>query len=227
MTMTAACSHPLSRQRTSGLLFRRVQQACFLALFVGIWAGDYVHASDDTQQTDTKQTDGDSPLSVAPLDHKHYAESRPDWVDQPPSRVDGVDLLPVSSIPCRDEKLCEEALNAAMRAATITFAESLTNDEASESWLELTDQWIADRSDANKRYHGQVTIGNETLYESATVLRFREQDRAEILQQWEQQQVGQRLVVLVGGGSVMLAGLIGGAALLSLIVRRAELRVTS
>ncbi len=68
----------------------------------------------------------DSELSVAPLTHTVYAESRPSWIDQAPTREDEDDLLPVSSVPCRDEKLCDEALQVAMRAATETYAESLT-----------------------------------------------------------------------------------------------------
>ena len=176
---------------------------------------------------ESEKTSKDSSLSVAPLTHTEYAESRPKWVDQAATRDDDDDLLSVSSVPCRDEKLCDEALKVAMRAATETYAESLTGDDQTENWLSLDDQWINERRDSKKQYQGKVIIGNETFYESATVLRFDEEDREEILKQWEQLQVSQRLVGLGIVGVLVVAALIGATALLSIIVRRAELRVTT
>ncbi len=59
------------------------------------------------------------------------------------------------------------------------------------------------------------------------MLRFDEEDREDILKQWEQLQVSQRLVGLGIVGTFAVAALIGSTALLSIIVRRAELRVTT
>ncbi len=197
-----------------------LSMAWSLALLIGC-SSSVLHAAE------SEQPKKESNLSVAPLTHTEYAESRPSWIDQAPTRDDDDDLLSVSSVPCRDEKLCDEALKVAMRAATETYAESLTGNDQTESWLRLDDQWINERRDSKKQYHGPVTIGNETFYESATVLRFDEEDRQEILKQWEQLQVSQRLVGLGIVGTLAVAALIGSTALLSIIVRRAELRVTT
>ncbi|MGV3485665.1 MAG: hypothetical protein ACO1RT_14710 [Planctomycetaceae bacterium] len=165
-------------------------------------------------------------LSVAPSSHREFPAERPEWVDAPQSRVGDVDRVSVTSTPCRSESLCEEALRVSMRATLETYIESLTGVEESSGVVVFDDQWIDRHRDDTRTYLGSIKTGDGVMYESATVLAFDEADRRLIQQRWQRHQVGQRLAVLGATGGFAAVALIGMAAALSMVTRRAELRVS-
>lgn len=164
-------------------------------------------------------------LSVAPSSHQEFSPTRPSWVDASPSLDGDVHRLPVTSMPCSTEALCEEALNANMRGAVENYIESLTGAEESSSVITLDDDWIQAHRDSSKSYRGTVLKGEETWYESATELVFDAEDQGLIHRLWRRNQMTQRLAALGIFSGVTVTFLIGIAASLSIVTRRAEQRV--
>jgi len=169
---------------------------------------------------------GTTELSVAPSSHREFPEERPSWVDEAPSVTGEVHRWPVTSSRCSAESLCDEGLKVSMRAAVETYVETITGDETSSKVVTLTDDWIENRRDKSKQYLGTVKLGDELMYEAATVLVFDADDQKMIKRLWRQNQVSQRLAVLgiLSGGVVSV--FVGIAATLSMVTRRAEQRVS-
>ncbi len=189
----------------------------FLLTYAPVTLADEVDTADDT---------GPVALSVAPTDHLEFAEDRPSWVDSAPVLEGEVHRWPVVSTPCRSEALSEEGLRVNLRAAVETYIETLTQSQESGAAVPMDDEWINKHRDAAKKYTGTVRRGDEVMYESATVLEFDRKDREWIESRWRRFQVGQRVAVLgiFSGGVVTL--LVGIAAGLSVVTRRAEQRVS-
>lgn len=179
-------------------------------------------AAGDAEAADASQT---GELSVAPSSHREFPQERPEWVETLESRDGDVDRRTVTSIPCRSEALCKESLQVSMRATVETYIESITGVEESSSIVTFDDQWIDRHRDGSRFYLGTVTTGDEVMYESATVLAFDADDRHLIQQRWRRHQVGQRLAVLGAMSGFGMTALIGIAATLSVVTRRAEKRV--
>jgi hypothetical protein len=179
-------------------------------------------AADENAKVEAKKP---TELSVAPTSHQEFASSRPNWVDASPSLEGDVHRLPVTSIPCRTESLCEDALKANMRGAVDNYIETLTGSEESSGLILLDDQWISEHRDKSKYYIGTVLKGEETLYESATELVFEKEDQEMIQRLWRRHQVNERLAILGFVSGLVVTSLIGVAATLSMVTRRAEQRV--
>jgi len=194
------------------------------AVFIGFLAMNLrlSSAADENTEVKTKKL---TELSVAPSSHQEFASSRPSWVDVSPSLEGSVHRLPVTSIPCRTESLCEDALNANLRGAVENYIETLTGAEESSRLITLDDAWISQHRDKAKYYVGTVLKGNETLYESATELVFDQEDQEMIRRLWRRNQVSERLAILGFLSGVTATLFIGIAATLSMVTRRAEQRV--
>lgn len=164
-------------------------------------------------------------LSVAPSTHREFPTDRPAWVDAEPTLETTPHRWPVVSTPCRSEALSEESLKVNSRAAVETYIETLTGSVDSAPIIALDDQWIEDRRDASKQYRGTIQEGDETLYEAATVLVFDAEDEQMIRNRWQQNLVSHRLGALGVMGACLITLLVGTAAGLSIVTRRAEQRV--
>ncbi len=175
-------------------------------------------ASDDVAKPAT-------PLSVPPSSHQEYPSQRPEWVANTPDLSGAVHVWPVTSTPCSTEALCNDSLRVQLRAALETYVETLTGDEESSGVVQIDDDWIDAHRDPTKHYLGTIKRGDEELFESATVLRFDKADQQMIKSQWHRQQVGQRIAIVSVLGASTVAMLVGLAAALSVVTRRAEQRV--
>jgi hypothetical protein len=164
-------------------------------------------------------------LSVAPSTHREFPTDRPAWVDAEPTLETTPHRWPVVSTPCRSEALAEESLKVNLRAAVETYIETITGSVESAPIIALDDQWIQDRRDASKQYRGTIKEGDETLYEAATVLVFDAEDEQMIRNRWQQNLVSHRLGALGVMGAGLITLLVGTAAGLSMVTRRAEQRV--
>jgi hypothetical protein len=165
-------------------------------------------------------------LSVAPAGHYEFPSDRPEWIEKLQVRVGETDRLSVTSVPCRDKSLCDESLKVNMRAALENYIEEVTGAEESSSIIRLDDEWIEKHRDETTNYQGTVQAGDETMYESATMLVFDADDRKQIESLWRRNQVSHRLAALglLSGTAVTL--FVGLVAILSIVTRRAEQRIT-
>lgn len=197
----------------------------FTALLCAAFLATHLRLSTAAEASDAKDKPATSELSVPPSNHREFPEDRPAWIDEIPSRQGDIDRWPVTSTPCRSESLCGESLKVSMRATVETYIESITGVEQSSSVVTFDDQWIEAHRDQDRFYLGTIKAGDELMYESATVLRFDSEDRHFIEQRWRAHQVGQRLAILGAMSGLSVAALVGIAASLSMVTRRAELRV--
>jgi hypothetical protein len=152
--------------------------------------------------------------------------ARPDWVDAPPVMTGDVHRWAVVSTPASTPELSRKGLDAQLRAVAETYIETLVNDPDAVSVIAIDDAWIGEHVAADRQYEGKVLVDGEEMYESAAELLFEPADRDWILSRWKSHLIGQRLI-----GAGILVAIIGAflfavTAALSMIVRRAEQRVT-
>ncbi|HBJ37498.1 MAG TPA: hypothetical protein DDZ51_22635 [Planctomycetaceae bacterium] len=168
------------------------------------------------------------PLSVAPSIAVAftYPPNRPSWVDHQPDMSGDLHRWPVVSTPASTAELSRQGLAAQLRAAAETYVETILGEANAASVITIDDDWIESHLSADLQYEGEVFAGDEVMYESATQLLFEPTDRQSIQTRWKSHQVGERLVGLA------IVAFIGGALLfvttagMSVVVRRAERRVT-
>ncbi len=161
-------------------------------------------------------------LSVAPAGELRYPEDRPLWIDAGPVLTGKVHRWPVSSSPSSTVDLSHRSLEVQLRAAAETYIETLLDSPEAPAVVELRDDWIQARLVPDRRYSGEIYVGDEVLYEAAAELWFDSESRAEIASRWTSHQVRQRMIGLgamtVGGTMLLLIATAG----LSIIARRAE-----
>lgn len=168
------------------------------------------------------------PLSVAPQSpgSPTYPPSRPAWVDQSPDMSADLHRWPVVSMPASTAERSRQALSAQLRAAAETYVETILDQADVAAIITLDDAWIESHLSADHQYQGEVYAGDEVMYESAAQLLFEPADRQSIQTRWKSHQVGERLaslaVVTFLGGTILFVTTAG----MSVVVRRAERRVT-
>lgn len=168
------------------------------------------------------------PLSVAPSSAASftYPPDRPSWVDQSPDMSTDLHRWPVVSTPASTAELSRQALSAQLRAAAETYVETILGESAATSVIKLDDAWIEGHLSADHQYEGEVFAGDGVMYESATQLLFEPADRQSFQTQWKSHQVGERLtglaILTFLGGTFLFVTTAG----MSIVVRRAERRVT-
>lgn len=152
--------------------------------------------------------------------------TRPDWVDAPPVMTGDVHRWAVVSTPASTAERSRQALDAQLRAVAETYIETLLNEPDAISVISIDDAWIRDHVSADRQYEGKVSVDGEEMYESAAELLFEPADREWIDSQWKSHLIGQRLVA--AGILIAIIGmfLFVVTAVVSMIVRRAEQRVT-
>ncbi|MAI73036.1 MAG: hypothetical protein CMM01_19315 [Rhodopirellula sp.] len=165
-------------------------------------------------------------LSVPPLDHVVYPESRPEWIGNPVHERDNVSTFVVVSGPCetRDESL--RALKLMRRAALSTFIENVVGALGSAGFYQVSDKRF-DEELTQRRYSGEVTVGGMTQYEDAVEIRITESERDSILDAWKNTEVTQRMAML---GVVTVGGfltLVASSAVFGIAIRRRERKLYS
>ena len=152
--------------------------------------------------------------------------TRPDWVDAPPVLTGDVHRWAVVSTPASTAELSRQGLDAQLRAVAETYIETHLNEPDAISVISIDDAWIRDHVSADRQYEGKVSVDGEEMYESAAELLFEPADRQWIDSQWKSHLIGQRLAV--AGILIVIIGifLFAVTAVVSMIVRRAEQRVT-
>ncbi|MGI9470900.1 MAG: hypothetical protein ACR2NZ_05185 [Rubripirellula sp.] len=174
--------------------------------------------------SETESPDEDSPqqLSVAPLDHVVYPDSRPEWINQAADVSNDEARFVVVSGPCDSPEESLEELNIMQRAALATFISSVTGSGGSYDFYPLSEERM--QKFIEQSYEGQVTAGDATRYEHAVEMVVSAADRKQIEQAWKSLEVRDRLGalgVMVFGGLIVL---MGSSAVLGMTTRRIERR---
>lgn len=165
-------------------------------------------------------------LSVAPLDHIVYPESRPDWLSDPPVSDSDVYRMVVVSGPRDTVEESEDELRVMQRAAVSTLVTQITGSDGRFDFYSPSDQQI-ERHLVKRRYAGEVTQGDQTRFEHAVEIEFSETDQRQVREAWRAVEVRDRLGVV---GLFTFSGLtllVCGSAVTGLVSRRAQRRAAS
>ena len=181
-------------------------------------------AYSDTQPT---AVDDESPqqLSVAPLDHIEYPESRPEWIKQSTEVSQKEAKFVVVSGPCDSPEESLEELGIMQQAALQTFVSSVADSGGIYDFYPLSDEQI--EGYVKRSYEGEVTSGSTVRYEHAVEMVIDDKERKRIEQAWKNLEVRDRLgalgVMVVGGLVVVM----GSSAVLGMTTRRIDRRERS
>jgi hypothetical protein len=183
-------------------------------------------SSDVTPDGETSEEASDVPAETTIDLTTADPVTRPDWVDAPPVLTGDVHRWAVVSTPASTAELSRRGLDAQLRAVAETYIETHLNDPDAISVISIDDAWVRDHVSADRQYEGKVSVDGEEMYESAAELLFEPADRQWIDSQWKAHLIGQRLAV--AGILIVIIGmfLFAVTAVVSMIVRRAEQRVT-
>lgn len=162
-------------------------------------------------------------LSVAPLDHVEYPESRPTWISELSEPEQGTFRMVVVSSPADsvDESLDE--LRVLQRAAVNSLVSQMVQSDVHPDFYAPSDEEI-ERNLVVRRYEGTVKQGDQTRYEHAAELMFSEALEKQVRSAWQNAQVRHRL------GAIGLLGIVGlgllscGSAVTGIISRRVQRR---
>ncbi|MGI9466648.1 MAG: hypothetical protein ACR2OA_05960 [Rubripirellula sp.] len=184
-------------------------------------------ASDKSVNDHLAEVDQDpKELSVPPLDHVVYPESRPEWISNPVQERDNVATFVVVSGPCetRDESVQELKL---MRSAALsTFIDNVVGTFGSAGFYQVSDKRF-DEELTQRRYSGEVMVGGTTQYEDAVEIQITESERDSILEAWKNTEATQRMAVL---GVVTVGGflaLVTSSTMFGVAIRRRERKLRS
>ncbi len=162
-------------------------------------------------------------LSVAPLDHVEYPESRPDWVANPSESDDDGFRTVIVSGPCDTVEESLEELRLMQRAAVSTLVTRIAQSDGRFDFYWPSDEEI-ERDLVSRQYQGEVTQGDQIRFEHAVEIEFSEAEQAEVRQAWQNLEVRDRLGAL---GVVTFTGLVllvCGSGFTGLVSRRAQRR---
>lgn len=151
------------------------------------------------------------PLSVPPLDHVVYPESRPDWIDAKPSGR----RIVVQTGPCENADQADEKFQSLLPVATRSLAMSQV-DILPPDFDPIQDDDLANY--VTRRYTGEVLVGDLPMAEFAAEVTIDDDDVATFRRRGETLEVGSRIAaigVCLAGGLVILmttGGVLGVAA---------------
>jgi hypothetical protein len=175
------------------------------------------------QSTETPADSRVKELSVAPLDHIEYPESRPEWLSDPPVSQSDIYRMVVVSGPCDTVEESEEELRVLQRAAVSTLVIQIARSDGRFDFYSPSDEQI-ERDLVKRRYSGEITQGDQTRYEHAVEIEFSEVDQRQVREAWHAVEVRDRLGAV---GLLTFSGLtllVCGSAATGLISRRTQLR---
>ena len=165
----------------------------------------------------------DSPkeLSVAPLDHVVYPDSRPEWVTE--SFEDEAFRIVVVSGPADTEEESQEEIRLMQRVAVSALVSKIADSDGLFDFYPISDEQI-ENEHVIRSYSGEVQQGSETKFEHAVELAFSRSQREDIRQAWRNLEVRDRLGAMgvISISSVFL--LVCGSGITGLLSRRAQRR---
>lgn len=168
----------------------------------------------------------DSPkeLSVAPLDHIVYPDSRPDWVTEPLD--DEAFRIVVVSGPSDTEEESLEEIRLMQRVAVSAMVTKIAESDGLFDFYPISDEQIEDEH-VIRSYSGEVQQGNEPKFEHAVEIAFSKSQRERIRDAWRNLEVRDRLGAMgvISISSVIF--LVCGSAITGLFSRRAQRREAS
>ena len=189
--------------------------SAYLLLLTLVPAGYVVAAGIDSTAVSPKE------LSVAPLDHVEYPESRPQWVTDRPVSDGELFRAVIVSGPCESVEESLEELKLMQRAAISSMVIQIAQSDGRFDFFSPSDEVIA-QDFVTRSYQGEVTQGAQTRYEHAVEVAFTESQQQQVKQAWKDLEVRDRLGAL---GVVTFSGLvllICGSAMTGLVSRRVQ-----
>lgn len=165
-------------------------------------------------------------LSVAPLDHIEYPDSRPEWISSPPQSGEDAFRVVVVSGPCDTPEESLEELRLMRRVAVANLVTQILGTDRPLDFYDPTDQEIEEHL-VTEQYAGEVTQGNHTRFEHAVEIEFSQDEQRLVRKAWQAGQVRHRLGAL---GVVTFSGLtllVCTSALTGVFSRRAKRRQVS
>jgi len=162
-------------------------------------------------------------LSVAPLDHIEYPESRPGWVSILPNSEGETFRTVIVAGPCETPEECLEERRLMQRAAVAALVGQLVGTEGSVDFYSPGDAEI-ERDLMVREYSGEVTQGDQVRYEQAVEIEFSSETQARIREAWNNHEVGRRLRWLGAATGSGLVVLMIGSVLTGRFSRHAERR---
>lgn len=207
----------------------RKTQLVFLALILLGSSSGFLVAGDQADKSPDKQVnkplanveENPKQLSVPPLDHVVYPESRPEWLGNPLQQSDGIATFVVVSGPCETREESLQELKLMRNAALSTFIQNVVGSSVAADFYQVSDKRF--REDLTLRsYSGELKVGGTTQFEDAVEVRITELERASIMEAWKNSKVTQRLTVL---GVVTVGGfmtLVASSSVFGIAIRRRE-----
>jgi hypothetical protein len=207
-------------------------RASFLAsvILFGSMSGRLVaeQLQDDSGDKVASVTDDQDPqkLSVAPLDHIVYPESRPGWISDPVKQQGDEVTFVVVSGPCETSEESKREVKLMLRATLSTFIQNVTGSFGMDDFYQISDQRI-DKDLTQRHYSGELMVGGNAQYEDAVEIRISKVERDRILNAWKNIEVVQRvkkLGVVAFGGFITL---VVSSSAFGVAVRRRERKQSS
>ena len=160
----------------------------------------------DAPKVDAPEVDSPAvkELSVAPLDHVVYPDSRPDWIDAPDSDT----RIVVQSGPHESPEAARRHLKILVPVSIELLVERNLSSEVAG---ELRKLYRDDINFDSLRYDGTLSVGGETRHESAVELRLKPEAMDQLMRRHRSLVVGGRTAKLVGLslGTIAMVGVTG------------------
>jgi len=184
--------------------------------------GDSASAGQD------KEMQSSTELSVAPLDHVTYPQSRPDWVAEadsaaPFTALDDSRVVVLSGL-CDTRRQAEDRLNVAARVAVDQYVIERGDFFRKDDLLKFSDQEIEQL--ITRRYLGTAEQGEMTMHEGAAELTFNPAVQRRIVETACNAEVGRRLGHIGGLLSGAIVALLGSTVVVSALSKRRRRRAS-
>jgi hypothetical protein len=202
---------------------RAVKSSAVLMLVLWLPAGCLAAAAADSKADPQPADASPRELSVAPLDHIEYPESRPAWVSDAVETDPGSFRMVVISGPSDSVEESLEELRVMQRAAVATLVSQMVNSDGRADFYSPSDEEIGQNL-VVRQYAGEVKQGDQTRYEHAAEIMFSEALEQEVRRAWQNVEVRRRLGALGVSGVIGLSLLSCGSAVTSMISRRKQRR---
>ena len=192
-----------------------------LLLMLCVPTGVLVAATAQSDAQAEQPSDSPKELSVAPLDHVEYPESRPTWVSDFAEPEQGAYRMVVVSGPADSVEESQDELRVLQRAAVTTLISQIVPSDGHADFYSPSDEEIEQHL-VVRQYAGEVKQGDQTRYEHAAELMISESLEQQVRRAWQNDRVQHRL------GAVGLFGVAGlgllscGLAVTGTISRRVQ-----
>ncbi len=189
----------------------RTSSACLMLMAMvplGVAAASTVEEGDDSPRE----------LSVAPLDHVVYPDTRPDWITE--TADEDSNRIVIISGPCDTEEESLAEIQLMKRAAAAALVARIAESDGRFDFFPLDDERI-EKDYVKESYEGTVKQGDQTCYEHAVEISFSKSQREEVKEAWRNIEVRDRLSAMGVVSFSGLAMLLCGSAVTGMLSRRA------